>query len=207
MKRFHFAKDSLLYCTAHVMKRILLSSYEPVCRPRQWRFIENPYGKPMVRSTPSGLPLHFNLSHSWPIVAVAISRRYSCGIDVEFSNDFTVQHEEMQAVLHPADRERIAKSTEKNRCFLDIWTQKEAAAKAVGSGLSWDFESFHVCPESGQVHCEPSLYIPVTARSIPTTHKQLFLAVGWIGNCGDPKLSTPKWLSCPQTHDRVRTTE
>lgn len=184
MSRFVRHRDALLYCAAHSLKRQVLSLHVPAIAPEEWEFSREGHGKPVVAGTVPCNTIHFSLSHSWPVAAVAISRARPCGVDVETAAGAPESLDGMDAALHPAERACLRNATDKRSCFLDLWTRKEAAAKAVGLGLGWEFSSFHVCPRSGRVLCADGSLAPVCARSVPCG-PGVSLAVGWVGQPGD----------------------
>ena len=83
----------------------------------------------------SSLPLHFSISHSKDLCAVALSDS-SIGIDVEFANtgkDILAISERFFAL---EEHLKISQSNSREEDFLLTWTKKEALAKLSGLGLS-----------------------------------------------------------------------
>ncbi|WP_089274853.1 4'-phosphopantetheinyl transferase family protein [Humidesulfovibrio mexicanus] len=184
MSRFVRFDDALLYCAAHSLKRQALSLHFPAIAPSEWRFSHEGNGKPVIANAVASDTIHFSLSHSWPVAAVAISRVRPCGVDVETEAGAPKNLDGMDAALHPAEQACLRDATDKRSCFLDLWTRKEAAAKALGCGLAWEFSSFHVCPRCGCVLCADGSPASVCARSVPF-RPGVSLAVGWIGLVND----------------------
>ena len=111
--------------------------------PKDWRYREGPCGKPMM--APGLPPLEFNVSHSGSCVAVAVSTKDPIGIDIECLDPDRrsgVIHE----VLSESEREQLQKlsADEQWTEFVRIWTVKEACSKALGLGLSLDFQTMDV---------------------------------------------------------------
>jgi len=111
--------------------------------PRDWRYVEGPYGKPTMAA---GLPdLQFNVSHSENCVAVAISSKEPIGVDIECLNPER-RSGIVYEVLSESERHRLRKCSAERQWaeFVRIWTAKEACAKALGLGLSLDFQTMEV---------------------------------------------------------------
>jgi 4'-phosphopantetheinyl transferase len=113
--------------------------------------IRGPHGKPAIEQERYGSfgvcapqddrrGLHFNISHSGELVALAIARE-AVGIDVE-------EIREMRDLLGIARRffsaEEAQRVEEDGDQFFRIWTAKEAVVKAIGSGVSDGLQSFTV---------------------------------------------------------------
>jgi len=141
--RFHFDKHRHTYLISHALVRGALSRMTEV-EPAQFSFTTNAYGKPFIATPTQHQSLHFNLSHTEGLAAVAISRQTELGVDVENiqRQDMTQEiaeqffaSEECQAVAQASEAERTIK-------MLEFWTLKESYIKAVGSGLSIALDSF-----------------------------------------------------------------
>ena len=99
-------------------------------------FAAGPYGKPTLafpQTTPS---LAFNVSHTKRLIALAVALR-PVGIDIEDRipdeldsvADLVMSAEERRAFV------RIPDAEGRRAAFLRLWTRKEAALKALGTGL------------------------------------------------------------------------
>jgi len=141
--RFRFEKHRHTYLISHALVRQALSLITQV-EPEKFSFKTNAYGKPFVAAPAQQQAVHFNLSHTEGLAAVAISRRTELGIDVEniHRQDMTqalaeqfFAPEECLAVAQTREHERSAK-------MLEFWTLKESYIKAVGMGLSIELYSF-----------------------------------------------------------------
>ena len=80
-------------------------------------------GKPFA---PDFLDWHWSVSHSGPMIIIAIARGREVGVDIERVRSSAI----VSAALAPA--ERAANEAE----FLRLWTRKEAFLKARGDGWS-----------------------------------------------------------------------
>lgn len=197
LARFHYLKDALLYLYAHTLKRHVLSFYEKTCPPANWSFSHGPYGKPVIKSPMPGNRLHFNLSHSWPVAAVAVSSSVPCGVDVEVLQN-GASYNELFGMLHPQEQQLLERDADKQRCFMEIWTKKEAAAKALGTGLSWSFDSFHICPATNRVHSLQPLREKVWASTVFSKRNDVMLAVGWLNKPLDTRQIRTYWARLGQ---------
>ncbi|MGH8619957.1 MAG: 4'-phosphopantetheinyl transferase family protein [Burkholderiales bacterium] len=100
------------------------------------------HGKPLLADARDRW-LHFNASHSDDTLVVALGGPQALGIDIEVR-----QHRQRRLPEQPPARmltvwERMhlqaLDETERPRAFLQLWTRKEAAAKADGRGLALGF--------------------------------------------------------------------
>jgi len=138
--RFHFARDRNAFAVAHALLRYgldLIGGHHP------WRFGQTPSGKPFIDD--ALLPgLHFNLSHSHAMTAVAISRDGPLGVDVEVVAPSPSHDDIAPLVFDPAERALLQSGDPEQRqeTFYTLWTLKEAAIKATGQGLSADLPGF-----------------------------------------------------------------
>lgn len=92
--------------------------------------IREPNGKPRFNS----LPLHFSISHSGGLAAVALSGR-NIGIDVEYVD----AHRNISAIskrfFSAEEHLWLSESNSPTEDFFSLWTKKEALAKLTGEGL------------------------------------------------------------------------
>jgi 4'-phosphopantetheinyl transferase len=126
--------------------------------PAALAFATGPYGRPYlaVPEAFAGLagcakPLHFNLSHSGALVALAVARQPEVGVDVERLSRHADLDGIAESVFTPSEQAALATvpEPERHRRFFRLWTLKEAYSKAMGMGLALDFKSFGVVPEAG----------------------------------------------------------
>lgn len=138
--RFCFAKDRINYIACRFALRQLLG--ELLDQPaHEIRFDYSKFQKPYVRDSAIG----FNVSHTNELALIALAP-WPVGIDIEWhlreieadelaSRFFS--RKEAEAFSHTEAKDKI-------RTFYSIWTKKEAVIKAVGEGLSYPLDSFHV---------------------------------------------------------------
>ncbi len=137
--RFHFDRDRNRFARCRGLLRELIAQLIG-CDAASLAFRYNAYGKPELDE------LHFNVSHSANIAAIALTRDVPIGIDVEaIDPDADVltlaktafSREEYDALSAMAHEERAA-------AFFRAWTRKEAYLKLLGTGFSLASDSFTV---------------------------------------------------------------
>lgn len=143
-RRFYFERDRHQYLVAHGALRRILSYYEVGVSPEQWRFEENNYGRPYISNASIEGRLYFNLSHTRGLIAIAVSRRESIGVDVEWVLREGKNVEIADSFFSPEEAEslrRLPTGKQQERFFV-LWTLKESYIKACGKGLSIPLDSF-----------------------------------------------------------------
>lgn len=132
-KRFAFERDATRFRHGRATLRGLLGHW---CghAPRTLRIGTGPQGKPFL---PDQAPCHFNLSHSADQAMLAISASHELGLDIETvrapAELAALASQIMTSAEHTAwtalaDADRLG-------AFYLCWTRKEAALKALGTGL------------------------------------------------------------------------
>ena len=136
--RFHFDQDRNAFAVAHALLRYGMDRVGGI---HPWQFRQMPGGKPVLVG--DHLPkLHFNLSHSRSLAAVAISRTGPLGVDVEKVESARGREDVAGIAFSPAERALLKSLAGENDIFFTLWTLKEATIKATGQGLSADLQSF-----------------------------------------------------------------
>ncbi|HEX8611515.1 MAG TPA: 4'-phosphopantetheinyl transferase superfamily protein [Telluria sp.] len=160
--RFHFADDRLRYLATRALVRTVLSRYAPLA-PVDWAFTPNEYGRPGIANDHAqARSLSFNLSHTRGLIAMAVTRDRTLGVDVENLTTRQVSGGIAEHFFSPAEVAELATVPEDRRQdrFFEYWTFKEAYIKARGMGLSIPLDrfSFHF-PDERQVRLsiEPDL--------------------------------------------------
>ena len=113
-------------------------------RPRSLRIEAGPGGKPrLVDAEPQ---LHFNVSHSGDLALICIAEEFEVGVDLEQLRPVPSAVEIAKRRFAPEEARFVEEGdgSDVARRFLLCWTRKEALAKAIGSGLSFDLRSFAV---------------------------------------------------------------
>ena len=83
---------------------------------------------------------YFNISHSGGVIALAISKDYPLGIDIEVIRDYK------DDLAKYISNEEEYKYITDNKSFFEIWTSKEALVKCLGSGLSTNIKEIPALP-------------------------------------------------------------
>jgi len=121
-------------------------------QPAEWQFVHGAHGKPAVKS---GLPqLHFSISHSDGLIAVAISPVSQLGIDLELVTGARDSSPTVDQLTH-REQAWLHQHGEADRwpAFLRLWTAKEAVSKATGLGCGLDFHDIEIQVTAGRARC------------------------------------------------------
>jgi len=154
--RFRHAADRDNFVLGRTMVHQLVRQVG-ISAPRAFSFAE--HGKPFLPGCSA-----FNISHSGTWVACAVSRNALMGIDIETFGHLEDYRALLAVVTHPNERRSIDKvvADEQGAWFKRCWTRKEAALKAIGSGLSDDLCSIDVRLDES----EPVLDYPASLRLV-----------------------------------------
>ncbi|MES2713137.1 MAG: 4'-phosphopantetheinyl transferase superfamily protein [Pseudomonadota bacterium] len=116
--------------------------------PQALRFNQAPLGKPFL-AFPAASGVHFNLSHSQGLAALAVAR-FPIGVDIEAVRP--VEADLAHAVFSPAELDEFGNLplAQRREAFFLGWTRKEAVVKALGSGLHAPLDRFSVSLTPGQ---------------------------------------------------------
>lgn len=99
-------------------------------------------GKPLLDNADSSI--QFNVSHAGDLALIAVARGRRVGVDVERVREVA----DIDAILDGFFSEqetawlRSRENDERTRAFFLLWTRREAAAKALGTGLFDCFARF-----------------------------------------------------------------
>lgn len=149
--RFHNKELQHRYRRCRSALRLLLAHYSGQ-HAANITLHYGPFGKPEI----AGHAWHFNVSHSMQWALVAISSQ-PIGVDLEYLNQTSIKTAELiDMVCHPEEKITLAllSDSERNALFYQLWTQKEAYYKALGSGLQNTLQALRftsVCPRVSQV--------------------------------------------------------
>ena len=103
-------------------------------------------GKPFAIVDGQPVPASFNVSHSGRHGLIALAAAGRVGVDVEEYVPRRDLDQLIAATFGPGEQADMAAVTGKDRVrqFFRLWTLKEAAAKALGTGLSFDVSRFEI---------------------------------------------------------------
>jgi 4'-phosphopantetheinyl transferase len=150
-ERFVFDCDRQTFAAGHALLRSTLTFHERLRSPQSWVFQTGSHGKPCL--APGQSELAFNMTHTAGLVACALAKVESIGVDVE-SVERTANADEI-AASYFSQREVLAleecAGLERQTRFIELWTLKEAYLKATGAGLSAPLNKFgfELCGASG----------------------------------------------------------
>lgn len=144
---FAFERDARRFIVSHAVLRTLLGHTTGI-PPGELSFQREPGLKPVLEAS-TAQRIHFSLSRSEELVLIGLAWR-PLGVDIEWLGK-TVDTEALRDfVLSDREREafRLFDPSDRQRAFLQCWTQKEAYLKAIGQGLK-------VSPASIEVYLGP----------------------------------------------------
>jgi 4'-phosphopantetheinyl transferase len=135
--------------------RQLLSRYLGVA-PETIRLEAASGGKPRLTGELAASGLHFNLSHSRGLVAIALAAGRRVGVDVEFCRADLDTDRLARRFFAPAELEQFLglPVAQRAAAFYVCWTRKEAYLKARGQGVAGGLRRFAVSLRPGE---EPAL--------------------------------------------------
>lgn len=107
--------------------------------PRSFRFTRGVHGRPEIEWPIRLRPLRFSVSHTPGVIACAFTEGMEVGVDVEQLASEPAGVAELYFAA--SEIAALAQSTRRSELFFEIWTLKEAYAKARGFGLSGPFSS------------------------------------------------------------------
>ena len=141
-ERFRTPELQSQWRLARAMQRIVLSRYAASVPPAEWQFIKGEYDKPELAAPYASHGLHFNLTHTHGLVALAVARM-PLGIDVE---NFALRDPPLEVArsyftTFEADALDSLPAGARRGRFFALWTLKESWLKADGRGLSAGLEN------------------------------------------------------------------
>ena len=116
------------------------------CDNADLRFVALEHGKPGALVGDGPAPISFNVSHSADHGLIAIASGRRLGVDVEERRRRHDPDGPIRDVFTRREQEALAKRNgdDKVRLFFKLWTLKEAAIKALGTGFSLDPAGFEI---------------------------------------------------------------
>jgi len=143
LKAFRFEHDRLTYLVAHGLLRATLARHTGI-NPAHIEFQTNPFHKPYISAPLEALDLHFNLSHTAGIVALALTKLGPVGVDVESTHPAKNVSDIAKEILTPNEYVNLMQhnNADRHACLIKYWTLKEAFVKATGIGLTYGLQTF-----------------------------------------------------------------
>jgi 4'-phosphopantetheinyl transferase len=142
-ERYLSSRDAFRFRHCRAMLRLGLARYLKTT-PQKIMLATNRHGKPCIAESSA---LHFNVSHSGGLGAIAFTTIGEVGIDVEAIQRDVEALEIATANFTRNEAAMVAAADtllEQSRIFLRLWTRKEAVLKAAGCGLLGGLEGFDV---------------------------------------------------------------
>ncbi len=134
--RFRFARDARRWSACRsALRRILGEAL--AADPAALVLDFGPHGKPLLPPPHHGL--HFNLSHCHDLALLALCQDGPVGIDLEPADRAPTLLGCESGFCHPEEIAALPVAPDaraRARALLALWTAKEAALKALGTGLS-----------------------------------------------------------------------
>ena len=135
VRRLRSGQDARRFVVRRGVVRRILGLYLDL-PPQKINFVYTEFGKPALRPG-SYLDLHFNVSDSFELAALAVCASHPLGIDVERLRPFPPGAPMTSSYMTPPEIERLSRAgeTARDRIRFQAWTRLEAVAKAEGVGL------------------------------------------------------------------------
>ncbi len=139
--RFAFDDLRAPFVVAHAGLRLLLAERLD-CAPSELVFRTGSYGKPHLVDR----ALEFNLSHSGSWALLALGDRDALGVDIEVVDALRATPSMIRAIGSRRERSRLDQLGGDARvaAFFRLWSRKEAAVKALGTGMSQPLDAIEV---------------------------------------------------------------
>lgn len=141
-QRLRFPRDRHRFIAARGLLREILASYV-AAPPEELRFAYGPGGKPRVVRPAATGELQFNLSHCGGLALYAVTWGEPVGVDLEQVRPMPEMALIARRYFRPSESDLLHRlgPDRRDNIFFQLWTQKEALAKARGVGLTEVLES------------------------------------------------------------------
>jgi 4'-phosphopantetheinyl transferase len=133
----HSAENRMRILATRAMQRTVLAGYAEGIGPAALRFVTGEFGKPRLAPEFDSLGLHFNVTHTDGLVAIAVGRHRDIGLDAEniyerttalkLARRYFTAEESRNLEALPLARQPLR--------FYSLWTLKESWMKATGRGV------------------------------------------------------------------------
>jgi len=162
--RFRFGRDRCAYVLAHAMWRVVLGVCLDVS-PGEVPLHFLPSGQPQL----PGTRLATSLSHSGPVVLIAVGQGCALGVDVERWPPRVSMETLLPVICSPGEGDALHALPPEQRewTLLQLWTRKESLLKAFGTGLEQAPASFRA--PSGALVAPPQGMAGMPCRAIDLT--------------------------------------
>lgn len=151
-QRFRFERDKKRFVAARIWLRTTLAGYLKTT-PMDLDFHYGVNGKPRLASTSdAGERCQFNLTHCGAMAVLVVACGRAVGIDIEARRPVADLEAIAERLFTPHERTRLMRATAsdaRSEVFLELWTRKEALAKAEGVGLDDTFKEMDGAESGG----------------------------------------------------------
>lgn len=170
--RFYFEPDRQRHVLTHgVLRHVLAGALGSL--PTKLAFAIGTQGKPALAAA-APIDLRFNLSHAGDWLFIAVACGGDVGIDVERQRAGLA--DELLPILAFTAGEKAwitgHEGDARTAAFFQVWSRKEAAIKAWGTGLSLELDRFDVTP-TGEGPCALTPPPSLTASDMRWTLQDL----------------------------------
>jgi 4'-phosphopantetheinyl transferase len=140
------------FTAGRALLRIVLGKYLG-SDPKKLTFRIGEHGKPELAEKNA---IHFNLSHTRSLAAIAVTHSGAIGVDVERvrENVDSLQLAERYFSKQESAWVRSHSVSKRAGAFFSCWTAKEAYIKALGMGLSTQLDQFAIVPDPAKLELE-----------------------------------------------------
>jgi 4'-phosphopantetheinyl transferase len=125
-----------------VIAKNILSKYLGI-NINQITFAYNKFGKPTIFPNINHFNLNFNISHSFHMGIIALTKQNLIGIDIERIIALKDMDDIINLCFNDYEINRLSclRNPSKMMIFYKIWTGKEAFVKAIGQGLTFPLKN------------------------------------------------------------------
>lgn len=136
-QRFASVQQANQFLLARALLRSQLSKQVSGVSPEEWVFVADKNGKPRLADEFAHLNIHFNLSHSENLVALALSEGWELGVDIEYIPRPVFSMALANRYFAEAELVELKKldGLQQSRQIAQLWTLKESLLKASGLGI------------------------------------------------------------------------
>lgn len=173
LERFRHAGARHAFAAGRTLLRILLGRYTRT-HPHRIRLTISPEGKPCLGEGHLEPRVAFNLSHSHSWMVLGFARGRPIGVDLEYRQERFNAIEIARRFFTPEEAEAILHADEatRNALFYDLWVQKEAYLKAIGTGLQRSLKTFSVPLHARE---NPTLFYPEKDRVASNKEREAWI--------------------------------
>ena len=153
-QRYKFDDHRRRFVVAHAAVRSILAEYLKTS-PGTLEFVNGLNGKPRLAGDLAASTIEFNLSHSYEMALLGITRGREIGVDIEcVISDYRFD-EVAERFFTPREITalRALPPQLQRRAFFKCWTSKEAFLKAKGTGLTGKLDEVEIWLSSKDAVC------------------------------------------------------